>query len=73
MNKKQLFEQFITNKDNLDQAYRFAFTYTKNQQDAEDVVSDSVLKALNSIAQLRKEQYLKNLESDLGKVKAEKA
>ncbi|WMI81030.1 sigma-70 family RNA polymerase sigma factor [Anaerotignum sp. MB30-C6] len=59
MNKKQLFEQFITNKDNLDQAFRFAFTYTKNQQDAEDVVSESVIKALRSIHKLKNTQYLK--------------
>lgn len=59
MNKKQLFEQFITNKESLDQAYRFAFTYTKNQQDAEDVVSDSVIKALRSIHKLKNAQYLK--------------
>lgn len=59
MNKKQLFEQYITNKDNLDQAYRFAFIYTKNQQDAEDVVSESVIKALRSIHKLKNTQYLK--------------
>lgn len=59
MNKKQLFEQYITDKDCLDQAYRFAFTYTKNQQDAEDVVSESVIKALRSIHKLKTEQYLK--------------
>lgn len=59
MNKKQLFEQYITNKDNLDQAFRFAFTYTRNQQDAEDVVSESVIKALRSIHKLKNTQYLK--------------
>ncbi len=44
MGKKKLVENFI--KNNINNAYRFAFTYMKNQQDAEDVVSESVIKAI---------------------------
>lgn len=51
MKKKQLFEKFIT--ENIDNAYRFAFTYTKNRSDAEDVVNESVLKAISSIESLK--------------------
>lgn len=55
--KKQLFEKFIT--ENLDNAYRFAFTYTKNQCDAEDVVNESVLKTISSIESLKNPIYIK--------------
>lgn len=57
MNNRQLLEQFIT--QNLDGAYRFAYTYTRNETSAEDVVSESVVKALNSIKSLRNPAYLK--------------
>ena len=50
MEKKQLFETFIT--QNLDGAFRFAYTYMKNKEDAEDVVNESVIKALRSIRSL---------------------
>lgn len=58
MNKKQLFEKFI--KDNLDNAYRFSYTYTKNQYDAEDIVNESVIKALKSINSLKNPEYIKS-------------
>ena len=35
LNSQEAFERFIN--ENIDSAYRFAFTYMKNQQDAEDV------------------------------------
>ena len=57
MSKRLLLEQFIIN--NTDNAYRFAYTYAKNQQLAEDIVSESVIKALNSIDSLRDEKFLK--------------
>lgn len=57
MKKKQLFEKFIT--ENMDNAYRFAFTYTKNRSDAEDVVNESVLKAISSIESLKNPVYIK--------------
>ena len=46
MNKRKLVEEFIN--VNIDSAYRFAFTYMKNQQDAEDVVSESIIRALKA-------------------------
>ncbi len=55
---KQLFETFIT--QNLDSAYRFAYFYVKNQQYAEDVVSQSVIKALSSLGQLREPEFIKS-------------
>ena len=54
---KQIFENYIT--ENLDSAYRFAYTYMKNRHDAEDVVSESTLRALNAIGTLREPQYIK--------------
>jgi len=56
MTKKQLFETYIT--ENLDRIYRFAYTYTKNQQDAEDVVNESVVKALKAIDTLKSKEYM---------------
>ena len=58
MNKKQLFEKYITT--NLDSAYRFAYTYTKNKYDAEDVVSESIIKALNAAETIRSPEYIKS-------------
>ncbi len=52
------FEEFIT--QNLDSAYRFAFTYMKNKEDAEDVVYDSVLKAMKSLHSLRRDEGMKS-------------
>lgn len=57
MKKKQLFENFIT--QNVDYAYRFAYSYTKNQQDAEDVVTESIIKALKSINSLKNDKMIK--------------
>ncbi len=57
MNKEQLFERFIT--QNLNNAYRFAYIYVNDPQTAEDIVSDSVVKALKSIRQLKNPVVLK--------------
>lgn len=57
MNKKQLFENFVT--QNIDGAYRFAYSYMKNREDAEDIVNESVIKALKSISSLRDTTYIK--------------
>lgn len=57
MEKISLFEKFIL--QNLDSAYGFAYTYMHNRQDAEDVVQESVEKALNGLAGLREPQYMK--------------
>ena len=56
MRKKQL-ERFL--EDNLDGAYRFAYTYMRNREDAEDVVNDSVIKALKAVGKIRNEDSLK--------------
>jgi RNA polymerase sigma factor, sigma-70 family len=57
MKRKQLFEKFIT--QNLDNIYRFAYIYVHNRQDAEDIVNDSVIKALKSIHSLKNEEFMK--------------
>ncbi len=54
---KQLFEEFITN--NTDNAYRFAFTYAKNREDAEDIVAESVIRALRSVEKLKNPECMK--------------
>ena len=51
MTNKQLFETYIS--EHINRIYRFAYTYTKNQEEAEDVVNESVLKALKAINSLR--------------------
>lgn len=56
MTNKQLFETYIS--QNIDSIYRFAYTYTANQQEAEDVVHESVLKALKSIHSLRNPEHM---------------
>lgn len=58
MQRKQLFEKFVM--QNIDNIYRFAFTYTNNKEEAEDVVNESVIKALRSIGSLKKVEYIKS-------------
>ncbi len=55
-NKKDKFKEYITS--NIDKIYRFAFTYIKNEYDAEDVVSESVRKGLEAIESLKNEEYM---------------
>lgn len=57
MTKNSCLEKYITT--NLDSAYRFAYTYTKNKYDAEDVVSESIIKALNAAETIRSPEYIK--------------
>lgn len=57
MSKKQLLEEFIVG--NIDSAYRFAYSYTKNTLDAEDVVNESVVKALKHINKLTNPEQIK--------------
>lgn len=55
---EQLFVDFIrTNKERF---YLLAYSYTKNEQDALDVVQDSIHKALQSLDTLKNEQQLKS-------------
>lgn len=58
MNVRTKFEEFIMN--NLDNAYRFALSYTKNKDVAEDVVNDSVVKALGSLWKMRNPEKMKD-------------
>ncbi len=55
MKKTDLFESFIN--ENLDSVYRFAYSYTKNKEDAEDVINESVVKAIRAL------DGLKNIDS----------
>lgn len=53
-----LFVDFIrTNKERF---YLLAYSYTKNEQDALDVVQDSIHKALHSLGTLKDEQQIKS-------------
>lgn len=56
MTNKHLFETYIS--QNVDSVYRFAYTYTMNHLEAEDVVHESVLKALKSIDSLRSPEHM---------------
>ena len=58
MNKKQLLESFL--HENLDRAYRLAYSYTRESASAEDVVSDSIVKALSGIETLQKPEMIKS-------------
>ena len=57
MNKTKILNEYIT--QNIDSAYRFAFTYVKNREDAEDVVSESMIKAMKYIGSLKNPQNIK--------------
>ena len=55
--KRKLIENYtIENKEKL---YRIAFSYTKNKEDALDIVQESVLKALKSANTLKTHSILK--------------
>lgn len=55
--KKQLLENYLL--QNIDSAFRFAYSYMKNREDAEDVVSESIIKALKSVKSLKDEDNIK--------------
>ena len=57
MSKSKILNEYIT--QNIDSAYRFAFTYVKNREDAEDIVSESVIKAINHVGSLKNPQNVK--------------
>ena len=57
MTLRKQFESFLEN--NLDSAYRFAYSYMGNHEDAEDAVSESVVKALKTLGSLKNEAYMK--------------
>lgn len=58
MSTRKAFENFM--EGNIDNAYRFAYTFVKNKPDAEDVLSESVIKALKSLKTLKEEKYIKS-------------
>lgn len=46
-------------KENQEKLYRIAYTYTKNQETALDVVQEAITKSLENINKLRNEEYVK--------------
>lgn len=46
-------------KNNQEKLYRIAFSYTKNEESALDIVQESITKALKNIDKLREEEYVK--------------
>lgn len=54
--KKEKFKVYVT--ENIDKIYRLAFSYAQNQQDAEDIVNESIKKALYSVHSLKNECYM---------------
>ena len=57
MSKRKCLENFLCS--NLDGVYRFAYTYMRNREDAEDIVNDSVVKALANISKLKNEEAVR--------------
>lgn len=55
-NKKEELKKYVS--ENVDKFYRLAFFCSRNQADAEDIVNESVARALDSIDGLRDIQYL---------------
>lgn len=56
MTRKEQLEAYLS--ENIDSIYRFAYTFTKDQGDAEDVVNESVIKALKALESLKKPEYM---------------
>ena len=46
-------------KENQEKLYRIAYTYTKDQEAALDVVQEAITKSLENIHKLRNEEYVK--------------
>ena len=66
MNEKKLIKKAIRGdgdsfalliQEKNDMLYRIAFSYTKNQQNALDVVQDTIMKAFTSLKTLKQEEY----------------
>ncbi|MDB0441462.1 RNA polymerase sigma factor [Clostridioides difficile] len=55
--KRRKVERYII--DNKDSFYRIAYSYTKNEEDALDVVQESMYKALYSVESLKEVNYIK--------------
>ncbi len=46
-------------KNNRDKLYRVAFSYSKNEEAALDIVQEAILKALKNITKLKEVEYVK--------------
>lgn len=46
-------------KENEDKFYRIAFSYSKNEDTALDIVQEAIVKSLNHINKLKNEEYVK--------------
>lgn len=55
---KQYFKLVNYIKSNQEKFYRVAYSYTKNKEDALDIVQESVYKGLKSVASLREERFM---------------
>ncbi|MEH7107339.1 MULTISPECIES: RNA polymerase sigma factor [Bacillaceae] len=61
MEKKDVNELFITcMNDHKEDFYRLAFSYVKNQEDALDIIQESIKKALISIKAIQKSESIKS-------------
>lgn len=56
--KEKLIKQYIV--DNKESLYRFAYSYTRNQNDALDIVHDAICKALANKESLKSENKIKS-------------
>ncbi|MED4401954.1 RNA polymerase sigma factor [Metabacillus fastidiosus] len=55
---KEIFSEFvIEHKENV---YRLAYSYVKNEQDALDIVQDSIVKGLKSLHSLKDDKVVKS-------------
>ena len=46
-------------KNNQEKLYRIAFSYSKDEESALDIVQEAITKALKNIGKLKKEEYVK--------------
>lgn len=56
-NKEEVFKNYIV--ENKDSFYRMAYSYTKNEDDALDVVQEAICKGLSKINELKDINYIK--------------
>lgn len=54
---KEILIEYI--KDNQEKSYRIAFSYSKNEEAALDIVQEAITKALKNINKLSEESYIK--------------
>lgn len=54
---KEILIEYI--KENQEKLYRIAFSYSKNEEAALDIVQEAITKALKNINKLREESYIK--------------